>query len=138
MSSVFRRLLRWLRVAVLGGVLLLGLAWALLPKITIDVIAPVEAQARRSRAAISRWQTAHGTDGCPELRSLRSEGFLEESDPDHDPWGSPFSFTCQADGVIVVSVGPDRIAGTLDDVVVPRGFVDRKRPGTSTDAGMPR
>jgi hypothetical protein len=136
-SGSLQRLLRWLGVALLGVVVLLGLAWALLPGMKVDPIRPVESQARRLRAAILRWQTAHDTDRCPDVRSLRSEGFLGVSDPDRDPWGSPFTFTCQSD-VTVVSIGPDRIAGTLDDLAVPRGFVGRKRPGMSTDAGEPR
>jgi hypothetical protein len=36
-----------------------------------------------------------------------------------DPWGSEYAIECEEDDVTVKSRGPDRAAGTPDDIVVP-------------------
>jgi len=114
--------LRWrpILVAGLAGVVLLSaLGFWLLSQVKIcESLSPVQIEALVLRKAISQWQEAHG-DLCPDLATLRRGGFLAADANDVDPWGTPFSWSCRPEPV-VVSIGPDRVAGTLDDVMVPR------------------
>ena len=68
----------------------------------------------------ANWEQGYGDfSAVPDLATLRSGGFLAADTDDVDPWGTPFSWSCRPEPV-VVSIGPDRAAGTLDDVIVPR------------------
>jgi hypothetical protein len=58
------------------------------------------------------WSHDHARARCPEPAALGA--------PVLDPWGSPLRITCTdqpADQIAgIVSLGPDRVAGTRDDV----------------------
>ncbi len=69
-------------------------------------------------AAIVR--TAAKPDVCPTVDELRAGGDLDRSFPLRDPWGSAWRLMCEDDEVTATSCGPDRKAGTADDVVVPQ------------------
>ena len=54
---------------------------------------------------------------CPDAETLRREGFVSSDRPLVDPRGAPFEIECAADVITVRSRGPDRAAGTSDDIV---------------------
>jgi hypothetical protein len=61
------------------------------------------------------WDTHGGT--CPaSLGELRKEGYLLAAPV--DPWGEPLLFGCieAPRSFVILSKGPDRLAGTADDV----------------------
>ena len=52
---------------------------------------------------------------CPSLADLIDAGMLQS--PEVDRWGSELSVSCSSDGAVeVVSLGPDKAAGTDDDI----------------------
>jgi hypothetical protein len=68
--------------------------------------------------AVGRYWSAHG-DTCPaSLAQLRIEGFL--ASPPIDPWGEPLLYGCidSPRSFVVLSKGPDRLAGTADDISI--------------------
>jgi prepilin-type N-terminal cleavage/methylation domain-containing protein len=71
------------------------------------------------RGAFVRWMADTG-GACPEklgdlLRYTNKKDLK-------DPWGSPFAMRCggEEEPFVVVSPGPDRVAGTTDDLRSPR------------------
>jgi hypothetical protein len=67
--------------------------------------------------AVERWSTLHGAVCPSSLGELRREGLLLSAPV--DPWGEPLVFGC-VDGpraYVVLSKGPDREAGTADDLM---------------------
>jgi hypothetical protein len=65
---------------------------------------------------------ADGFKGCPTARQVLelTEGSwkteLREATNGNDAWGTPFRVVCDEDRVRVFSLGPDKLAGTEDDV----------------------
>jgi general secretion pathway protein G len=56
---------------------------------------------------------------CPTLEQMEARGFLRR--PPRDPWGTPLLLHCPSehgnqDPVDVVSSGPDKQLGTVDDI----------------------
>jgi hypothetical protein len=77
-------------------------------------------QVRFVADAVQHWSETRG-GGCPDsLRELRAEGFLIS--PPVDPWGEPLLLGCIAEphAWVVMSKGPDRLAGTADDITYAR------------------
>jgi general secretion pathway protein G len=69
--------------------------------------------------ASGRFMAGPGS-GCPKgIDELIAQGELSKNDG-KDPWGTPYVFRCpgtqDADGVDVVSWGPDKSDGTGDDI----------------------
>lgn len=71
-------------------------------------------------AVLQLW--ADGFAGCPtvqqvlalNLEPLKSE--LQKETTGVDPWGTPYRIQCDGDHVLVISLGPDKRAGTADDI----------------------
>lgn len=77
-------------------------------------------QVRFVADAVQKWAEVRG-GGCPaSLHDLRSDGFLVAAPV--DPWGEPLLFGCVSEphAWVVMSKGPDRLAGTDDDVTFAR------------------
>jgi hypothetical protein len=74
-------------------------------------------QVRFVSDAIERWSDAHRARCPASLDALRQEGFLVA--PAVDPWDEPLLYGCVESPrtFVVVSKGPDRRAGTADDIV---------------------
>ena len=66
--------------------------------------------------AVQHYWNTHGAICPPSLGELRAEGYLLA--PPVDPWGEPLLYGCidAPRSFVVLSKGPDRIAGTADDV----------------------
>jgi competence protein ComGC len=78
-----------------------------------DETCRTDAQAIRSAA--QNWMMEHN-DECPTLDQLRSDGMLDRSGHETDPWGHAFTIVCAHDELVVTSRGPDGIPGTEDDL----------------------
>jgi hypothetical protein len=68
--------------------------------------------------AVERYWNSHGATCPPSLGELRHEGFLLAAPV--DPWGEPLLYGCieAPRSFVVLSKGPDRLAGTADDVAL--------------------
>jgi hypothetical protein len=64
--------------------------------------------------AYPEWATQHPDETCPASLDELSP-FMNIRDL-HDPWGSPYEMRCGRRGVVVHSLGEDRIANTSDDL----------------------
>jgi hypothetical protein len=73
--------------------------------------------ARHVLSAAESWQGDHG-DGCPTISQLIEDGQLEETIRTDDAWGNRFRIVCEGADLKVHSAGPDRRAGTADDVSI--------------------
>jgi hypothetical protein len=67
--------------------------------------------------AVLRYGATHGIACPPSLESLQAEGYLLANPV--DPWGEPLVFGCveRPHAFVVLCKGPDRQAGTSDDLV---------------------
>lgn len=65
------------------------------------------------------WITGEGAS-CPTVKELARAGTIDEDSSPDDPWGSPWSITCNGTSVVVRSEGPDRSPNTEDDIRAPK------------------
>lgn len=75
--------------------------------------------ARVLRSAVKAWWIEHDPTECPTLKDLQHDGALDPDSPATDPWGTPWRIECSDLNVTVTSHGPDRLAGSADDIRVP-------------------
>jgi general secretion pathway protein G len=65
---------------------------------------------------------ADGFSGCPtvqqvlELNKEPWKSELAQETNGIDPWGAPYQIVCEQAQVLVFSLGPDKQAGTADDI----------------------
>jgi prepilin-type N-terminal cleavage/methylation domain-containing protein len=78
----------------------------------------IQATTVREGVKLSRAESA-STD-CPSFDKLMADGALDENSPRSDPWGNAWRISCDGSKVTVATNGPDRQAGTEDDIQVPR------------------
>jgi hypothetical protein len=66
--------------------------------------------------AVQRYWESHAATCPASLGELRAEGYLLAAPV--DPWGEPLLFGCidEPRSFVVLSKGPDRLAGTVDDI----------------------
>jgi len=69
---------------------------------------------------VEAWRSMANTDACPTLANLVDAGLLSEASSRTDPWGREYSVECDGARHRVISTGPDRKAGTDDDLFLPR------------------
>jgi type II secretory pathway pseudopilin PulG len=116
--SVFRIVLAVVAIVAVAAVGAWALSWRKLqragapsPRSNVGML----------RAAALRLR-ADGFNGCPTARQVLelAEGSwkteLRKATNGNDPWGTPFRVVCDEDRVRVFSLGPDKLAGTEDDV----------------------
>lgn len=106
-------------VAVLGSMLTLGLAAAMLWAKTGASAAHADEALRRAvplRAALEGWQ-GENARGCPTVSELVEERYLARQAVVEDPWGGRYRIVCDG-AAAVVSAGPDRVPATDDDVIL--------------------
>ncbi|HYP91356.1 MAG TPA: prepilin-type N-terminal cleavage/methylation domain-containing protein [Polyangiaceae bacterium] len=108
-------------------------AIAIIAMISAAVTVAIVAQKQKADISLTRtnaqtiltgvqtWMLEHG-DGCPTLQTLMSDGQLARGKSlKSDAWQQPWRIECKEHEVGVVSNGPDKTAGTEDDIVVPEG-----------------
>jgi hypothetical protein len=68
--------------------------------------------------AVVHYWGSHGSTCPPSLGELQRQGYLVA--PPIDPWGEPLLYGCieAPRSFVVLSKGPDRLAGTADDVAL--------------------
>jgi len=117
----------WRRVAlaVIGVVVLLAVVKV--ASIVLDRFKRAGAPSTRSNIAMLESNAdnlrAFGFVGCPTVQQI-----MELTTPEYartsllmdtngiDPWGTPYQVECDPDKVHVFSMGPDKRAGTADDI----------------------
>jgi general secretion pathway protein G len=72
------------------------------------------------RQATIQWKALHSGEDCPSVEQLKAEKDLDTGFSMKDPWGSPFSLSCESDEITCKSLGPDKKDGTNDDIIVPK------------------
>ncbi|HEY6559786.1 MAG TPA: type II secretion system protein [Polyangiaceae bacterium] len=102
-------------IAMVAG----GAAVFALPQYKKSQITSAKTGARVIRTAIQNWQATSNESTCPTISQLVQEKQLDPGQNNNDPWGQPFVLQCSDDEVIVSSAGPDKKAGTKDDIRVP-------------------
>ncbi|HMJ11428.1 MAG TPA: type II secretion system protein GspG, partial [Polyangiaceae bacterium] len=80
--------------------------------------------ARVIRTAVQNWQATSNENTCPTISQLIQEKQLDPGQNNNDPWGQPYVLQCTEEEVIVISAGPDKKAGTKDDIRVPEGSTE--------------
>jgi hypothetical protein len=75
--------------------------------------------ARQVLAATQAWQGDH-SDGCPTISELIEDGRLDDKARVEDSWGNRFRIVCDGTRTSIHSAGPDRKAGTPDDLRIGR------------------
>jgi general secretion pathway protein G len=82
--------------------------------------ATAEEDARNLRKAIELWQVQNSESTCPTIGQLVADKQLNSDSRPTDPWGQEWVFSCADDEIYVQSNGPDRKAGTADDIRIPK------------------
>ncbi|MBK8995537.1 MAG: type II secretion system protein GspG [Myxococcales bacterium] len=75
-----------------------------------------EAQVIRSAAQLFRLDSP---GECPSVGALIQAEMLDRALRTRDPWGTEYRISCNDRHVTVRSAGPDKKAGTEDDIEVP-------------------
>ncbi len=105
-------------IAMVAG----GVAVVAMPKLREAQASTAENACRVIRNAVSQWQMAENEYGtCPTVSQLVQDKQLDAGQETDDPWGQPYTIACTEDEVIVSSTGPDKKAGSKDDIVIPKG-----------------
>lgn len=102
-------------MAMLAG----GVAIFALPKLKEAQVSTARTSAKVMRRAVQNWQRVNNDYGCPSVSQLVESKELDSTSETDDPWGSPWVLSCTDDEVFVESLGPDKQAGTEDDISVP-------------------
>ncbi len=79
-----------------------------------------ETNARTIRSGVNAWHLEHDASSCPDVKQLIADGQLDDGKKvAKDAWDEPWSIVCDDGKVVVKSKGPDKKAGTEDDIRVP-------------------
>lgn len=113
-------LVEMLIVVALMALVAAGVAVAVLPHWITSKKKTAETNARVVRQAVKTWWLDRETSTCPSFDELVSTGNLDRGSARADPWGSPWLIQCtDSHDVSVTSLGPDKLAGTADDIHAP-------------------
>lgn len=130
-SARAARLRRLLRRKARGGVTLVevlivvaimamiagGVAFALLPQAQKASIKTARQNAMELKKMVELW--VNDTPGeCPTVGQLKKDKLLAK-ESGKDPWGKSYKIRCEGAEIYVSSYGPDKKAGSEDDIVVP-------------------
>jgi len=106
-------------VVTLLGLLSVAIAIAVTHQHRLAQIQATMLSATSLRSIADVWRTEHGDDVCPTAERLRQDKLVDRASKLSDAWGSPFVIECEGEDTSVLSLGPDRKAGTEDDVRAP-------------------
>jgi len=102
-------------IALLSTVIGIGV-WRHLARARIET---TRQSALRIRQAVMTYKIDH-TDDCPSVEVLKQSDSIDAASKLNDAWDMPFVVKCDERGnVHVASNGPDRVAGTPDDILAP-------------------
>ena len=125
-------LVEMLIVVAIMSLVASGIAVAAYKYWSMAQIKTATANARSLRGLVKAWWLANESGECPTLDDLIRSGGADEDTSRVDPWGSAWRIECDGARVSVSSDGPDRKAGTTDDIRVPP--IERQ-PGSPAPSG---
>lgn len=111
-------------MAMLAG----GVAFAILPRMQETRIKSARQGAKQLVAMVESWRLDN-PEGCPSVSQLKKDKYLSKTASSEDPWGTTFEITCEGDDIQVRSAGPDKQAGTKDDIQEPKSSGDDEEEG---------
>jgi general secretion pathway protein G len=114
-------------VVAIMALLSSGVAVFVMPKLKEAQVSTAKTSAQVLRRAIQDWQRVNAEISCPAMTQLVDGKHIDSTSSTDDPWGMPWAFTCTDDEIFVQSTGPDKKAGTEDDISVPKLRADAER-----------
>jgi general secretion pathway protein G len=102
-----------------------GVAFAILPRMQEARVKTATQGALEIRKMVELWQTENDSS-CPSVSQLKKDKYLDKAAASQDPWGTTFEINCTEGTVYVRSAGPDKQAGTKDDIQVPKASDDEE------------
>ncbi len=96
-----------------------GVGFALLPRLQEARIEKAQTDTRNIRQVAMQYVALKGGD-CPSVEGLIAAKELEAAEGGRDPWGQLYEISCETEDVTVASSGPDKQAGTEDDISAPK------------------
>ncbi|MFP6685846.1 MAG: type II secretion system protein GspG [Polyangiaceae bacterium] len=96
-----------------------GVGFALLPRLQEARIQKAQTDTRNIRQVAMQYVALKGGD-CPSVEGLIASKELEAAEGGRDPWGQVYVISCETEDVMVASAGPDKQAGTEDDISAPQ------------------
>ncbi len=93
-----------------------GVSFMILPKYKETQIKSATTNAKNIRQVAIQYVALKSAGECPTVQTLIAEKELDSSGDTEDPWGNPFTITCDADDISVTSPGPDKQENTEDDI----------------------
>jgi general secretion pathway protein G len=109
----------WLLIYTFAAVctlLAVGLWVATVPRLVSSRVDQARTDAQSIRGATEMYLAENPRAACPTVETLVRERILSSRYRTLDPWESKFAIECDGEDVEVVSPGPDRRLGTVDDV----------------------
>jgi general secretion pathway protein G len=70
-------------------------------------------------AGVEAYWALHGDARCPNIDEMIRDKVLRRDSKGRDPWGESWRIECTESEAVVTSTGPDRRAGTEDDIRIP-------------------
>lgn len=101
-------------VVVIMGMIASAVGIAVFNQLKEARVKTAEQEVRTIENAVQLWQTDHS--GCPSMSQLKSDGKINRSARDRDPWDNEYIINCEGGEVAVHSKGPDGVDGNEDDV----------------------
>jgi general secretion pathway protein G len=92
-----------------------------IPKMKEAQVSTCRSAVRTVRSAVQQWQLSNNDySSCPTVSQLVQDKQLDSAQATTDPWGGDFAIKCEGDDVVVSSSGPDKKAGSPDDIIIPQ------------------
>jgi hypothetical protein len=90
----------------------------ILPKYREAQVKTATTDARNIRQVATQFLALNSDTDCPTVQSLIAARELDSAGNTQDPWGQPYTISCDGDDISVSSAGPDKQDGTEDDILV--------------------
>jgi type II secretory pathway pseudopilin PulG len=97
-------------IALVAG----GVGFAVLPQIQKAKIRSTRNDAKAVTSAAVLYMSDHNE--CPSVQDLLTDKILDKNKNTKDAWDNEFAIECDEDGPVAKSAGPDKQAGTEDDI----------------------
>ena len=102
-------------VVIIMALIATAVGVAVLPQLEKARVKTAKSDASAISSAATIWLTDHPGE-CPTVADLRESGELARNKESKDPWDGEYTNECDGTDVTVKSAGPDKQAGTEDDV----------------------
>jgi general secretion pathway protein G len=111
-------LIEILIVLAIVGLIAGGIAVYAIPKFQQAQKETTRQSAMALHTVSEAWRANHGNE-CPTPQLLKDQKEIAATSKITDAWDQPFTIVCEDDGTKVTSSGPDKKAGTADDITIP-------------------